>query len=103
MRCHANPTPGHAGNEDAAGLLEATMPAAGPSGGVFVDSRGRIVCHDGVWIRPDFLTGLAEQRLAVHAAWALTPLGQRIASEVRVHKGNRGDWHSLVPAAAVQE
>jgi hypothetical protein len=73
------------------------MPAADPPGGAFVDTRGRIVCHDGAPIRPDRLTGLAEQHLAVHAAWALTQFGQRVASELRVHKGNRGDWHSFVP------
>jgi hypothetical protein len=79
------------------------MPAADTSGGVFVDSRGRIVCHDGLPIRPDLLTGPDEQRLAVHAAWALTQFGQRIASELRVHQGNRDNWHSFVPTTAVQE
>lgn len=83
----------------AAGLLEPRMPVVGP-GGWYVDAAyGRTVSGgDGV-IRPEFVTGLDEHRLATRAVWQLTAEGQRIAAQLRAHKATGGVWHNFTPSA----
>jgi hypothetical protein len=59
-----------------AGLVTATMPPA-PAG--------------------TLVTGLVEAELMTRATYALTPLGQAIAGQLRAHKGNGGNWRTFTP------
>lgn len=82
----------------AAGLLTVVMPTADSS--VFRDARGHVV-HEvtgNTPIEPSFVTGMTEVDLMAKASWKLTELGQRVAGELRAHKGNRGNFHSFVPS-----
>lgn len=44
------------------------------------------------------VTGLVETELMTRATYALTPLGQAIAGQLRAHKGNGGNWRSFQPS-----
>jgi hypothetical protein len=61
----------------AAGLVTATMPPAPAA---------------------TLVTGLVEAELMTRATYALTPLGQAIAGQLRAHKGNGGNWRSFEPS-----
>lgn len=60
----------------AEGLVEVDMPEA--PGGVLI-------------------TGLVEQEMMTRATYRLTERGQRIAAQLRAHKGNGGRWSDFEP------
>lgn len=43
------------------------------------------------------VTGLVEQELMARATYRLTERGQRIAAQLRAHKGNGGRWADFTP------
>lgn len=77
----------------AAGLLTVTMPTPEADGGWFVDAAGHAVPD----IHPRFVTGLIEQQLAAHAAWALTERGRAVAAALRAHKADGGRSATFTP------
>jgi hypothetical protein len=80
----------------AAGLLEVTMPGVNGDG-VYVDARGRIIKYEGERLHESFITGLGEAHLAQFATFRLTDLGLVVASQLRAHKGDGGNFHGFVP------
>jgi hypothetical protein len=81
----------------AAGLLSVAMPAVNDDG-FFVDAHGRAIRWEGEAVPAGFVSGMTECYLAQYARFSLTEKGQRVASELRAHKGNGGNFHSFVPS-----
>lgn len=86
----------------AAGLVTVQMPVA--DGAVFRDVTGKVVREraGNTVIEPGFVTGLTEHDLMLRASFQLTDEGQRVAGELRAHKGNGGNFHSFVPSTPGQ-
>ncbi len=79
-----------------AGLLEVRMPSTN-SDGVYVDHHGRAILMDGSTLHEGLISGLGEAHLARWATFRLTDLGVRVASQLRAHKSDGGNYHSFVP------
>ena len=86
----------------AAGLLEAHMSRPHPDGrAVYITHNGAVVTRkmlNGMDVpSPYFTSGMDELVLMAVAVFTLTPEGQRVAGQLRAHKGNGGNYHEFTP------
>jgi len=86
----------------AAGLLDASAPQVDDDGW-YLDVNGRRITAHGDGLRPESLTGLGQQHLALHYRWSLTGAGQAVALALRAHKAAGGSYASFTPPAAAQD